>query len=112
MDKQRCIRGAIIAVILGVLYYAMQSFNTQNDIYALIMRSILLAIVFFVLYMLTFSLLNNASRKRQYGPPLIVCVILGLLIGKVLNYPFVGLIIGIFIALITGYFIGKMQRRP
>lgn len=46
MDKQRCIRGAIIAVILGVLYYAMQSFNTQNDIYALIMRSILLAIVF------------------------------------------------------------------
>lgn len=47
MDKQRCIRGAIIAVILGVLYYAMQSINTQNDIYTLIMRSILLAIVFF-----------------------------------------------------------------
>lgn len=111
MDQHRWIRGAIIALILGVLFYAMQSFNTQSDVYTLIIHSILFIIVFFVLYMIVFSLLNNETRKRQYGLPLIIGVILGLLIGNVMNYPFIGLIIGVFIALIIGYSIEKIQRR-
>lgn len=111
MEKSRLIRGLVITLLLSVLFYVINTTHYQDHLGALLWRTLLFAIVFYVLYVIVFSIFSSEERKRQYGTPAIIGVIVGLLIGIWLNMPLVGLLLGILFALIVGYFIGINKRR-
>ncbi|WP_242449756.1 hypothetical protein [Staphylococcus delphini] len=66
------------------------------------LRSILVAIVFAILYFVVFTILSHDTRKRIYGPPLLIGIILGILVGQWLAHALVGLAIGVAVGLIVG----------
>ncbi|UEX90518.1 hypothetical protein [Staphylococcus ratti] len=111
MEKRRLIRGLVITLLLSILFYVMNTSHYQGQWEALLWRTLLFAIVFYVLYVLVFSIFSSEERKRQYGTPSIFGVIVGLLIGIWLDMPLVGLLLGLLFALIVGYFIGFNKRR-
>lgn len=107
MTQQRLIKGLFIGICLGLIFFFANWMSQTTPLMPLITKSILIAIVFIVLYVLVFSLLSSEQRKLQYGPPLIICVILGILAGVWLNLELIGALVGIVIGLLIGYIRGR-----
>lgn len=102
MDRTRIVRGVLISIILGLLFFFLNQTQSTYTTTELLLRSILVAIVFAILYFVVFTLLSHDTRKRIYGPPLLIGIILGILIGQWLAHALVGLAIGVAIGLIVG----------
>ncbi|WP_086428127.1 hypothetical protein [Staphylococcus cornubiensis] len=107
MDRARIIRGIIISIFLGLLFYFLNQTQSTYSTTELFIRSVCVAVAFAVFYFLVFAILNNDTRKRMYGPPLSIGIILGVVIGQWLSSPFIGLAIGI----VLGILIGAIRQR-
>ncbi|ARJ50474.1 hypothetical protein [Staphylococcus lutrae] len=102
MNRIIVVRGIIISIILGLLFFFMNQAQATEETQTLLMRSIFVACTFALLYFITFSLLNNESRKRLYGPPLLIGLIGGILIGQLLQHPLIGVGVGVVLGLLIG----------
>ncbi|HDU0728038.1 TPA: hypothetical protein REP67_000477 [Staphylococcus pseudintermedius] len=102
MDRTRIIRGVLISIILGLLFFFLNQTQSTYTTTALLLRSVLVAIVFAVLYFVVFTILSHDTRRRIYGPPLLIGIILGILVGQWLEHAIVGLALGVAVGLIVG----------
>ncbi|WP_340278479.1 hypothetical protein [Staphylococcus coagulans] len=111
MDKARIIKGLIIALLLGVFFFVINVNQYGVSPIALATKSIMVAVVFAVLYILTFSILSSDERKQLFGPPLLIELIIGLLAGILFNQPLIGCLTGIVLGIAVGWIRYRMQRR-
>ncbi|EGQ2687456.1 hypothetical protein ACEUW3_03425 [Staphylococcus pseudintermedius] len=102
MDRTRIIRGVLISIILGLLFFFLNQTQSTYTTTELLLRSVLVAIVFAVLYFVVFTILSHDTRRRIYGPPLLIGIILGILVGQWLEHAIVGLALGVAVGLIVG----------
>ncbi|REI33950.1 hypothetical protein [Staphylococcus felis] len=103
MAKQRLYKGLFIAIILGILFFFMNWMNHPSSLLQLELKSLLLSVTFFLLYGVVFTLLSTEKRKMQYGLPIIISVITGMLIGIVFDMAIVGVSVGLLVGLAIGY---------
>ncbi|MEJ7541377.1 hypothetical protein [Staphylococcus intermedius] len=107
MDRARIIRGVFISIMLGLIFFFLNQSQSTYTTSTLWLRSMLVAIVFAVLYFGIFTILSHDTRKRIYGPPLLIGIILGILVGQWFGYALLGLVIGVML----GFIIGVIRQR-
>ncbi|UXR71375.1 hypothetical protein [Staphylococcus sp. IVB6240] len=102
-------KALVISLFLGIIFFVVNFMSHTAPLSMIIIKSLLVAIIFGVLYMLTFTLLDSEERRIQYGVPLVIGVALGALIGTKLEQPIICTLVGIAIALIVGYLYGRIK---
>ncbi|AVQ33697.1 hypothetical protein C7J88_05760 [Staphylococcus muscae] len=106
---KRTQKAVVISLFLGIIFFTVNFMSHTASTPTIIFKSLLVALTFGVLYMLTFTLLDSEKHRIQYGVPLIIGVASGALIGTKLGEPIICTLIGIGIAVIVGYIYGRIK---
>lgn len=109
MERTQWYKGLVISLFLGIIFFVVNLMSHTAPVSTIIMKSLLVALTFGVLYTITFTLLASEQRRLQYGVPLVIGVALGALVGMKLEQPIICTLVGIAVALIAGYVYGRIK---
>lgn len=104
MSKSLLQRAIKITLIFGIVFFLLNYFSVKNpDFSSLLGRSVLAAVVFFVIYIVLFTLLSSPERKVRFGTTIPIAVLLGIIIGALFFTIKIGIIIGLIVGVIAGF---------
>ncbi|PHK50282.1 hypothetical protein [Staphylococcus edaphicus] len=107
-------RTLTISIIFGVLFFIINYFSgSDSSIVQQILKSVLVIIVFGILYYALFSIVNSPERKYKFGITIPIALLITILISAIFSAMKAGIVIGLILGIAAGYvweFIAKNKN--
>lgn len=112
MSKTLIQKALKVSIIFLIIFFLLNYFSVKNpNLLPLIGKSLLAAIVFFIIYVVAFTILNSPERKMKFGTTLPIAIIIGLIIGAMISHIKIGVLIGIIVGIIAGFIWEYIENR-
>ncbi|EHJ08126.1 hypothetical protein [Staphylococcus simiae] len=104
MFKEILSRGIKMSLLFAAAFFIINYFGmTKPDIYVLAGKTVIATLVFLILYIILFLLLNSPERKIKFGTTLPIAILLGIIIGKLFFTIQLGVIAGLILGILAGF---------
>ncbi|MDG0843551.1 hypothetical protein M4L39_08860 [Staphylococcus equorum] len=104
MNKILLKKTITVSLIFGVLFFLLNYVTgSDSSIGQLLLKSLLVIVVFALLYYVLFSIVDSPERKYKFGITIPIALLIAIIICALISTIKVGIIIGLILGIIAGY---------